>query len=126
MPLTTQLTGDIRILTFDNADSLSHPEQAALDIVGDAYGADATWVAVPSHMLPPEFFDLSTRIAGEFMQKLVNYHVSVAVVGDISAHLETSDAFRSFVKETNRGKVLWFVPNYEALHERLITNVQAP
>lgn len=121
MPTTIQLSEDIRIRTFDNSDSLSDPIQAALDIVGDAYGVEATWVAVPSHLLPGTFFDLSTRIAGEFMQKLVNYHVKVAIVGDISTHLAASNAFRSFVSETNRGAALWFVPDDATLHERLVS-----
>ena len=32
------------------------------------------------HELAPAFFDLSTRIAGEMFQKIVNYHSHLAIV----------------------------------------------
>jgi len=31
-----------------------------------------------------DFFDLSTGLAGEILQKFVNYHVKIAIVGDFS------------------------------------------
>jgi len=43
----------------------------------------------------------------------------VAVVGDIAAHVEAGDALRDFVRESNRGTQLWFVPDVDALRARL-------
>ena len=32
------------------------------------------------------FFDLKTRLAGEILQKYINYHVKVAIIGDFSVY----------------------------------------
>lgn len=91
----------------------------ATDIIGDAYGAEVAVIALPANRLTDEFFNLSTRLAGEFVQKFVNYGAALAIVGDISAHVAASTALRDFVYESNRGRHLWFVDNLEALAARL-------
>ena len=91
----------------------------ATDIIGDAYGAEVAVIALPANRLTDEFFNLSTRLAGEFVQKFVNYGLALAIVCDISAHVAASTALRDFVYESNRGRHLWFVDNLEALAARL-------
>lgn len=50
--------------------------------------------------LPAAFFDLSTGVASEVVQKLVNYGVRMgAVVPDLDAH---SVRFQEFAREANR------------------------
>jgi hypothetical protein len=41
------------------------------------------------------------------------------VLGDITAHLEASDAFAAFVHEINRGKDIWFVTDEAELTTKL-------
>lgn len=100
------------------------PELACADDVLDSvipavYGTGTEWVALPVSRLAPEFFDLSTRVAGEMLQKLVNYRLKVAIVGDVSAHVAASSALTDFVRESNRGRQVCFVPDLAALAERL-------
>ena len=76
---------------------------------------DADWIAVPMQRLDPAFFDLSSGIAGEFVQKFVNYQRRLAIVGDISEALERSTALRDFVRECNRGHHLRFVAGIDEL-----------
>lgn len=94
-------------------------EQDAADIVGQAFEAGAVWVALPVERLGPDFFKLSTRIAGAVIQKFVTYRFKLAVVGDISAHVARSDALRDFVYESNRGQQVWFVSDLGELERRL-------
>lgn len=91
----------------------------ALQLIGDAFGLGATTVLVPASRLAPEFFRLDTRVAGEIVQKFVNYRLRLAVVGDVSEHLERSSALRAFVAESNRGGQLWFVADADELAARL-------
>ncbi|MGX1615599.1 DUF4180 domain-containing protein [Micromonospora chalcea] len=93
-------------------------ESDALDLIGAAF-LGATVVAVPATRLDPGFFTLGTRFAGEVMQKFVNYRLRLAIVGDISAHLERSGALRALVAESNRHDQVWFVPDLDALDARL-------
>ncbi|MFJ9186523.1 DUF4180 domain-containing protein [Streptomyces anulatus] len=97
--------------------------QDALDhLIGAAF-ACAEVVAVPSARLDDRFFDLSTGLAGAILQKFANYRLRLVVVGDISHHLSASSALPDLVREANRGRDIWFVPDLEALAERLAPNV---
>jgi hypothetical protein len=56
--------------------------------------------------LPAAFFDLRTGVAGDVVQKLVNYGVRMAaVVPDLGAHPER---FREFAREANAGRQFRF------------------
>jgi hypothetical protein len=94
-------------------------DRAAADLVGEALGAKARIVAAPVERLGPGFLDLSTRIAGEAIQKFVNYGLQVVFVGDISAALDASSALRDFVRESNRGGHVWFVEDLGELERKL-------
>lgn len=98
-------------------------ERDVLDVIGEAYGQDAGLIAIPVRRLDEAFFTLSTRIAGEIMQKFVNYRVRLAIVGDIGRHLEASSALRDFVRETNRGRQVWFVADLDELDAKLAREI---
>ena len=86
-----------------------------IDLVGEAFAADATVVIVPASRLPDDFFRLRTGFAGEVMQKFQNYGRRLMIVGDISAHVVQSTALRDFVGETNRIGNHIFAPDREAV-----------
>jgi hypothetical protein len=90
--------------------------QDALDLIGDAWGQDATWVALPVGRLDARYFDLRSGVAGELAQRFQNYGVRLAVVGDVGPHTAASDAFRDLVREAGRGRgSVVFVPDAAAL-----------
>jgi hypothetical protein len=74
---------------------------------------------VPVSRFTPEFFDLSTRLAGHFFQKLQNYQMRLAIVGDIADHVARSTALHDFVGETNRRGHHLFVADRAALSAAL-------
>ena len=92
--------------------------QDALDVIGAALGR-ADVAAVPVGRFDERFFALRTGLAGEVMQKFVNYRIRLAVVGDVAAYVAASTALRDLVIESNRGRQVWFVPDLDALDERL-------
>lgn len=114
-----RLIGGLRVLCIDDEGPALGQVADALELIGAAGGAGATVVAVPVSRFDPAFFDLSTRLAGEFMQKLVNYGVRLAVIGDLTAFSGRSSALADFVGEANRGRQIWFAPSFTALSERL-------
>jgi hypothetical protein len=93
--------------------------QDAVDVIGETYGQDVALIVLPVERLTPGFFTLATGIAGEIVQKFTGYGMQLAIVGDISEHMERSSAFRAFVYEANRGRHLWFVADEAELHTRL-------
>lgn len=94
-------------------------DREALDVIGEALYHEAELVAIPSKRFDDAFFTLSTRIAGEIIQKFVNYRLRLAIVGDLSRHLDASSALRDFVAESNRGRQVWFVADLAELDTRL-------
>ena len=94
-------------------------ERAATDIIGESYACRPVVVAIPVGRLAPDFLTLSARIAGETIQKFVNYGLKVAFVGDVSEALAASNALRDFVRESNRGRHVWFVADMAELEAKL-------
>jgi hypothetical protein len=43
----------------------------------------------------------------------------VAIIGDIEAHPAASSALRDFVRESNAGRHVWFLPDQDELDARL-------
>lgn len=112
------------VLLCDEQGPLLRSEQDALDLVGQAAfpGAEqepASWVVIPVARLADTFFRLSTGVAGAIVQKLGQYRLGVAVIGDVSSHTAASSAFHDFVVESNRGRQLWFPSTLEEFEDRL-------
>ena len=59
----------------------------------------------------PEFFDLSTGLAGEILQKVSNYRQRLAIVG--SFEMVTSKRFQEFMTESNKGTTVCFLRQQE-------------
>jgi hypothetical protein len=94
-------------------------ERDVSDLLGNVFSLRADWVVIPTSRLTPAFFDLKTRFAGEMLQKLVNYNRRVVILGDVSGAVAGSDALRDFIRESNRGTTVWFVPDMAALEAKL-------
>lgn len=106
--MNTYTLSGLRVAELPADGPVISAEQDALDIIGNTYGLDIDLVAIPVARLAPEFFRLRNGLAGAFIQKLTNYQLRVAFVGDISADLAASDALRDFVYESNKGKQVVF------------------
>lgn len=119
MTTTLQTIHDVPVLLCaPEGEAIAH-ESDALDLIGDAGYQGAAWVVVPVERFDETFFELRTRVAGDVIQKFVQYRVGLAVVGDISGHTTASSALRDFVRECNRGRQTWFVSDMDELRERL-------
>ena len=89
--------------------------QDALDIIMEAVYAESRKIVLHKEHVVPDFFDLKSGLAGEVLQKVINYQVQIAVVGDFQ-NIQ-SDSFQAFVRECNRGKDMYFVRSLEdAMH----------
>jgi hypothetical protein len=53
--------------------------------------------------LPPGFFDLSSREAGDILQKLRNYHIRLAIVCVNPADVQFSSIFGEMLAEESDG-----------------------
>jgi hypothetical protein len=111
--------GDQRCLIVDSAGAVMRDASAGQDLVEEALNHRASIIAVPVERLDPAFFRLRSLLAGEVIQKVMNYRCKFAVVGDISMFTDESNALRDFVVECNRGRDVFFVADIAELEKRL-------
>ncbi len=111
--------GDVAVWLCAPQGPVLDSERAATDIIGDVYGSGAKIVVIPVSRLGPGFLTLSTRIAGDLIQKFVNYGFQLAFIGDVSEAVAGSDALRDFIRESNRGRHVWFLADLAALEARI-------
>ncbi len=111
---------DVAVVSSD--EKLIVDIQSALDLVMTVkYETNATKIVLDKKAVCEEFFILSTGMAGEILQKFINYHVQVAVYGDYSRY--TSKPLKDFIYEANHGKDFFFVSTKEDAIQKL-TEIQ--
>ena len=89
----------------------------AMELIASArYETGCEALILPKEALSEDFFRLTTGLAGEVLQKFVNYQMKVAILGDFSGY--TSKPLQDFIRESNRGKTVFFLATEaEALHK---------
>ena len=86
--------------------------QSALDMIASAqYETDCDKLIIYKSCVADDFFVLSTGIAGEILQKFINYRKKIAIVGDYSKY--TSKPLKDFIYESNNGNSIYFLPSVE-------------
>lgn len=105
----------VRVMVCADDGTLLDSEQSFLDVLGSTWGQDVNWIANPVGRLGPGFLRLRTGLAGAILQKAVNHGVGLAVVGDISRAVAGSPALADFVRESNAGRHVRFLPDLTAL-----------
>lgn len=82
--------------------------QSALDLIMSVkYDTKTDLIAIDKKTVCEDFFILSTGLAGEVLQKFINYQTKVAFIGDYSKY--TSKPLKDFIYECNNGKDIFFV-----------------
>lgn len=92
--------------------------QSSLDFIATVkYETGCNRIALNKAAITEDFFKLSTCLAGEILQKFINYHMKFAIIGDFSYY--TSKPLKDFMHESNHGKDVFFVSTEEAAIEKL-------
>jgi hypothetical protein len=73
--------------------------------------SSAEGIIVHQENIDEQFFDLRSGLAGEMLQKVVNYRLRLAIVGDFSIY--ESNSLRAFISESNRSNSIAFVKTIE-------------
>ncbi|MCM0650993.1 DUF4180 domain-containing protein [Clostridium swellfunianum] len=118
MNLTIIEKPKFKIAIVNSQEVLITDVQSALDLMATIwYEAGSYRIIINKSAIVEEFFDLKTRLAGEILQKFVNYNVKVAIVGDFTAY--SSKSLRDFIYESNNGKHIFFVADENQGVEKL-------
>lgn len=80
---------------------------SAMDLLATVrYETGCSALVLHKEQLDESFFRLSTGLAGEVLQKFVNYQMKLAIVGDFSGY--TSKPLQDFIRESNEGRQICF------------------
>lgn len=92
--------------------------QTALDLmVTVQYEVGCNRIAIHKEAVTEAFFSLGSGLAGEVLQKFVNYRTKLAIIGDFSSY--RSQPLRDFISESNRGRHVFFVSSLMEAAEKL-------
>jgi len=92
--------------------------QSALDFaISIGYENDCRKIALNKSAITEDFFDLSTGVAGDVVQKFVNFGYTLALFGDFSHY--TSKSLHDYIYESNKGKYIYFINSEQAAIEKL-------
>ena len=92
--------------------------QTAIDfIMSVKYETNCSKIAINKGAIIEDFFILSKGIAGEILQKFINYQIKFAIIGDYSKY--TSKPLKDFIYESNKGKDIFFVSSENEAIEML-------
>lgn len=103
---------NIKTAVIESSDCLITDVQSALDLMMSVkYETDCANIVINKEALSEDFFILSTCLAGEVLQKFINYGIRLAICGDFSKY--TSKPLKDFIYECNNGKDFYFLPSIE-------------
>ena len=92
--------------------------QSALDLLMTAkYDLGTKNIVIDKKLVKEEFFILSSGLAGDILQKYINYGGRVAIYGDFSHY--TSKPLHDFIYESNKGHDVFFAATEDAAAECL-------
>jgi hypothetical protein len=110
--------GNSEVAIVESGEVLISEVQEALDLMATVqYETGCFKMLLRKESISEAFFDLSTKLAGEILQKFTNYGVKLAIVGDFSGY--ESKSLRDFIYESNHGKQFFFLPDEAAALEAL-------
>ena len=91
---------------------------SALELAMSAkYETGADRLAIDKRVIAEDFFILSTGMAGEILQKFINYHVKAAIWGDYTRY--AGKPLKDFICQSNKGGDFFFVETKEEAVRKL-------
>lgn len=118
MRINTVKQNNVEIAVISSSVTQIKDVQSALDFLATIqYETGCNRIIVNKSAISEDFFQLSTKLAGEILQKYINYNVKIAIVGDFSEYL--SKSLKAFIYESNKGKDIFFLPDEKQAIDKL-------
>lgn len=108
--METKIVNGIAVVKSDNI--IIKDVQSAIDfIMTIKYETSCDKIVLNKEAVVEDFFILSKGLAGEILQKFINYKIKFSIYGDYSKY--TSKPLKDFIYESNKGKDIFFINNEE-------------
>lgn len=118
MEINVVKESNVEIAVVSSSGILIKDVQSALDFIATVrYETGCDNIIINKSAICEDFFHLSTKLAGEILQKFINYYVKLAIIGDFSIY--TSKSLKDFIYESNNGKDIFFLPDEKQAIKKL-------
>lgn len=108
----------INIAIVRSGEPIITDAQSALDLMATIqYCDECDRIIINKQAVTEDFFRLSTGIAGEILQKFINYSKKIAITGDFSEY--KSKPLKDFIYECNNGNDIFFLADEQTAIDRL-------
>lgn len=112
------IENDIEIAHIVANDIVISDLQSAVDLMMTVkYETGIKNIAISKNLITDKFFILSSGLAGEILQKFINYQFRIAIYGEYSKY--TSKPLKDFIYESNSGHDIFFVESLDKAVEKL-------
>lgn len=90
-----------KYIEYASAETPIRNEQNALDLIAACFENNINLLMLHVEALADDFFKLRTGLAGNILQKFINYHIKVSVV--VTDNKKVKGKFKEFLNESNKG-----------------------
>ncbi len=118
MQIEKIIKNNVEIAHIKSNEIVINDLQSALDLMMTVnYETGIRNIAISKESVIEKFFILSNGLAGEILQKFINYRFRVAIYGDYSEY--TSKPLKDFIYESNKGHDIFFTDDLQKAIEKL-------
>lgn len=118
MKIEKIIEGQVTIALVTGNEKVITDVDSALDLLMTVkYETGMGYLVIDKNLVAEDFFVLSTGLAGEILQKYMNYGGKIAIYGDYSGY--TSKPLQDFIFESNQGKDFFFVASQEEAIQKM-------
>ncbi len=109
MQIETHQINGLQVAEIISDEIILQSVDDGLDLLGNLHYQGFEKIILYEKNIAPEFFDLTTRLAGDILQKFVQYQMPLVIIGDFAKF--GSKSLHDFIFESNKGKQINFVNN---------------
>ncbi|MEJ2884417.1 DUF4180 domain-containing protein [Pedobacter sp. GR22-6] len=110
MEIITHHSQDLKTAEIIGDELLIVNPEDTLQLIVDIYYQGFDRIVIHEKNITSDFFDLKTKLAGEILQKFINYKMSLIIVGDFNKY--SSDSLKDFIYESNKGNRINFLSSF--------------
>ena len=113
MEIKLQQFKNTKLAEIITEDIIIQDIDSALELLGNIYYSGYDGIIIYEKNITPTFFDLKTKLAGEILQKFVQYQHKLFIIGEFGKY--RSKSLQDFITESNRGNQIKFIKDIESL-----------
>lgn len=111
MEIKTHKTKTLNIAEVISDEVILKNLDDGLNLIGNLGYQGFDKMIIHEKNISADFFDLKTKLAGDILQKFIQYRMALAIVGEFKKY--NSRSLNEYIFESNKGKTINFVGTVE-------------